>query len=522
MNDLPGSAVQLIQKLAAERRVPGTIKQARVCRAWHAASSGWDWEPLRLALNLDVLDEQQLQTAVAWLTKHGRLVQRLDIKVYVRCNTPAMQQLWAVFTNYQNLTCLEVEGEEVITLVDVAPLLPQVPRLQHLKASMSLMEECVDGPGLFSTGDGMEALQSVPVLEELCPQLLGLHLVIYSASNHMDPRLSQLLPHRLQQLQLEVVGVPHVVDPPALIGCTALQQLTLQGVQVDDGQALAAVNSLATVRMVDVIVHDVELLSLSSKLVQYTTRTYLYWEDPQVPGQLTALTALTIRHGISPYGQYTLTSLTALHHLELLGMKGAHDSQLPLLLRQLAGLPQLRDLCLSGKCPRQHVSGVSALRQLTGLAISGLSHADVGVAVELEQQDGPWPGLLQQLPGLQRVEVDQELVTVCHQPWWTKLTALTQLVVVAPSKVPVLQIEAALAAGTVPATLQQLVVKVVLSDDWEEEEEGPKWCVRGRSTLPGVTLVTWQLLDYMLTYELPAAVTPCPWLPGVWEVPQGS
>ena len=78
------------------------------------------------------------------------------------------------------------------------------------------------------------------------------------------------------------------------------------------------------------------------------------------------------------------------------------------------------------------------------------------------------------------------------------------------------------AAGTVPASLKQLVMKVVLP--WDEgPANGPGLWVRA-STLPGVEVVVWRLrdiMDYKITYELPPAVTPCPWLPGVWEASQG-
>jgi hypothetical protein len=476
---------------------------------------------------LDGLEEQQLFDAFDWLKQHGERVHHLGMRSYMQPAFPVLEQLWLSPMDCQSLTRLELEGQDENTLVELAPLLPQLPQLQHLKASMTIMEEAGNGPGLFCTADYQQALPAVPALEELCPQLQGLHLVIGSDSRWMDPRLEQLLPCGLKQLVLEVVGFPPEFDPASLAGCTALQQLTLQTWELDGNQSqdLATFSSLDAVRMVDVTVHDPALLPIKSKLVQYTSRMHLYWEEPEVVGQLTALTALTIWQDIVlPDTQYVLTSLTALQHLELLGMADGRDPRLPLLLQQLAGLPQLRDLRLSGECQVENTTGVSTLQQLTGLYISGVSHPELQATEEQAlPAGGPWPGLLQQLPGLQRLEVDECLVTRCPgQPWWAGLTALTQLVVMqAPgsSEAAVEGVQAALAAGSVPPNLKQLVVKGVRSlEDWEEE--GPVWRAQA-STLPGVTVVLWQLLDHMITYELPPAYTPCPWLPGVWEVCEG-
>jgi hypothetical protein len=361
-------------------------------------------------------------------------------------------------------------------------------------------------------------------MEELCPQLQGLHLVIHGGSGWMDARLSQLLPCGLKQLQLEVWGLDPLLDPASLAHCTALQELTMHNMKLEDVDGLVNLSSLKAVRMVDVFVEDEALPPLKSKLVQYTTRwENNNWIHPGVPGQLTALTALTIQDAAhTSLYDYELTSLKSLRHLEVLGLREDQTCDLPALLKQLAGLPQLRHLRLSGKCPPEVVTGVGALQQLTGLYISGLSHLaeEEPEEQEEEQQDSPWPGLLQQLPRLQQLEVDQYLVTGCHQPWWGSLTALTQLVVVVPIRLPVEHIQAALAAGSVPASLKQLVVKAVL-DSKEWEDAAP--CQKAQaSTLPGVTVATWQLVRSMDAFDLPAAVTPCPWLPGVWEVTESS
>jgi hypothetical protein len=545
MISLPQTAVQLIQQLAVGRRVPGTSGYARVCRTWRAASENWDWEPLRLLLDLDTLNEQQLSNAILWLTTHGGRVQHLGIKAYQQPASPVLQQLWAAPMACLTRLEVDVEWQYENTLLDLAPLLPQLPRLQHLKASITIMGEQQqeeeedhfptmdgDGFGFFCTaGMQQQPLPAVPVLEELCPQLQGLHLVINGDSDPdsgscwwMDPRLCMLLPFGLQQLHLEVVGRPVLLDTADLVGCTALQELTLQNLKLRGAEALADTSSLTTVRIVDVLMPEKVLLSLSSKLVQYTSRGHLYWKDPQVPGQLTALTTLTIRHSVrTSFGQYNLSNLSTLWSLEL-NMRFGSNVRLPLLLQQLAGLPQLRLLRLAGFCISQHITGVTALQQLTGLTINGLLHLNLGATCVGQQAPGvgPWPDLLPQLPGLQRLEVEQDVVTGCHQPWWTGLTALTQLVVVARSSAAVADIEAALAAGTVPASLKQLVVKVELSwDEWQAQ--GPGLSVRA-SILAGVEVVVWKLRDIMshkIMYELPPAVTPCPWLPGVWEVSEG-
>jgi hypothetical protein len=505
------------------RRVLGINKYARVCRGWAAAGHGWDWEPLRFALDLDAAanEEVRLRPTIVWFSTHGQQVQHLSIKCYDQPSFPVLQQLWVAPWSFCSLVRLEVDGTN--TLVNLAPLLPQLTKLQHLKASISLREDDDDCDGHFCTGPRHQDLPVVPVVQKLCPQLQGLHLVINSSSKWMDERLSQLLPCGLQQLQLEVVGVASVVHPAALAGCTALQQLMLQNLKVDDGPALDNLDHIQTICMVDVKVDNDTALSLKSKLLQYTSRADLCWGDPQTPGQLTALTSLTIRQKYATLDQVQLTSLRALQHLELVQVEDAEGSEPLLVLSQLAGLPQLRSLRLDGNFSQQGAAGLTALKQLTALYVSEM-RVWCGPQWEQQQEVALVPQLLQQLPGLQQLEVHPCIVTECHRPWWTGLTALTQLMATwASSPYGTLgfmrDTVEAIKAGTVPASLQHLVFKAVPPKHEAGVGWNPPLCARSTSMLPGVTVTKWELPKHMLVEELPLPGTPCPWLPGVCEVP---
>jgi hypothetical protein len=523
--DLPGSALQLILVLAVGRRVLGINKYTRVCRPWRAASHAWDWEQLRLVLDLDAaaIQHVDLHDAILWLTTYGHQVQHFSIRCYQQPSFPVLQQLWVAPKRFCSLVRLEVDGKG--TLVDLAPLLPQLTKLRHLKASISLREDA--GCGVFHPGGWQPALPAIPNLEELCPQLQSLHLVIHSSSAWMDPRLSQLLPCGLQQLQLEVVGpAPAALDPVCLAGCTALQQLLLQNVDIINPEALTDLDHIPIIRMVDVFVPDGKLLQMKDKLVQYTSRTELYWDDPQTPGQLTALTALTSRHYEgTTFDEFQLIGLLALQQLELVGVDDFEGSQLPLVLQQLAGLPQLRSLRLEGDFVQAAVTAFTAVKQLTALHISEMG---VWCASEWDEQQEvlQMQQLLQQLPGLQRLEVHPGVVTKCHQPWWTGLTALTQLMVTHSQVLDPVQMSDCLTSiirtlrnSSVPPNLEHLVFKAV---PWQHEAEvldPPPRCSRDWSRVEGAAVTCWEVPSSMLMDDLPLPGTPCPWLPGVWEVP---
>jgi hypothetical protein len=536
VSDLPDSVLQLIQEFAVGRRVLGINKHARVCRAWRSASQAWDWEALRLVLDLDLaaVDGLQLQDAILWFTAYGHQVQHLGIKSYEQPSFPVLQQLWVAPKSFSNLVQLEVDG--INTLVNLAPLLPQLSKLRHLGASISLRQEEGSDAGSFCIPNGQQALPAVPALQELCPQLQMLHLVVNSDSRWMDPRLEQVLPCGLKQLVLEVVGDPPELDPVSLASCTALQELTLQNVVMGEAHALSDLDHVQTIRMVDVPVPDEALLQIKDRLVQYTARAFhLYWGDPLVPGQLTSLTALSTRQDLAASldefclnGLTALQHLRALRHLELLGVEDTEGSQLPLVLQQLAGLPQLRSLRLEGRFWHEAVVALTAFQQLTALYISEMGVWCAPDADWDQQQEvSHVQQLLQQLPGLQRLEVHPGVVTGHLQPWWTSLTALTQLLLTNSFQLTDAQLAdcvsgvmEALQPGTAPVSLKHLVLKTVPGGNEADVVEAPPRCIRKiiTSWLPGVSVAQWELPSRMIMEEVSLPGTRCPWLQGVWEV----
>lgn len=528
-NELPDAALHLIQGLALGRHVGGTNKYAAVCRSWRKASQLRDYEPLRLLVDLHGASYDQLDTATAWFARYGSQVQHLVHSTYVSPSWPVLQQLWVSPRSFHGLTRLEVEGRD--SLVNLAPLLVQLPKLQHLKACISLEQEQLDGPGVCHAGDDnpqARALPVVPVLQELCPQLCALHLVMDSHSTRMDPRLPQLLPCGLQQLRLDVAA-PFVLghplppmDPAWLASCSRLQRLTLQGVHIDQAFTIA---SKPSIHLVDAEFDSEEvLLRMQGRLVQLLARTEPFDLSPSALGQLTALTALTLCNmdrNTTPIVHYDLTRLTALRHLEV---RLIWDSnQLPMLLQQLAGMPQLRSLRLDGRHPHAAIAGMTALTQLTGLYTTRLPHTNLDTDNQ-GQEGNPWPGILQQLPGLQSLEVQPELVVNrSNQPWWTALAALTQLAVQslydwdvegALMDQDLRAVQAALAATPVPASLRHLVF--VVNPD-AHEGGAAYWSHKPSRQLPGVTVTCVKLRPRTVLDDLTLPGTPCPWLPGVWE-----
>jgi hypothetical protein len=266
ISDLPEIAVQHILRRARGRCIAGTSRYARVCRRWRDAEE--EAEPLQLFMHLDHLSKADLARASNWLCKHGQTVDVLVVQEHLDYKNHSFTvSAWfvSVAPALRNLRRLEVAG--IDTLVGLAPVLQQLPYLQHLEATVHLSYHPQDGcaaagigsqvpPGTFgkftTAGTPLGRLErlkrpwerqerpwdEVPDMQHLCPQLTSLHLMLQTRGRglRIDPRVSRLVTPQLQQLKLingPSWGCTRPTDLPilctsSLVHLSALQQLTLE------------------------------------------------------------------------------------------------------------------------------------------------------------------------------------------------------------------------------------------------------------------------------------------------------
>jgi hypothetical protein len=246
----------------------------------------------------------------------------------------------------------------------------------------------------------------------------------YEGAVTVDKRVPQLLPVTLQHLTLSEggdLGLKVVLLPNSLTRLTGLQQLTLEGVEMDSKGCQAAAKRLRALQQVRVrgprwgVPRDDPMLLLGPKLVEHTLRHSL---TAAAAAQLVHLTRLVWDWGGGPSAEAAeaLGSLTGLHELSLDGNMGSAPAAAVVL--QAAGLPQLRSLQLKGGAESQgEVS--AALAQCTQLT---------SLFLELSKDWGkPYLPVPQQLTGLQRLTVPWDLMRQEADAWLAPLTALTRL-----------------------------------------------------------------------------------------------
>jgi hypothetical protein len=229
LDDLPASAVRLITRFARKRRIPGTNRYARVCRSWRdAAADSNDEEQLQLLLALEDLPADAVTSTSRWLAQHGACVTSLNMTFEVPTALLA-QQLLLSAAPYIGLARLEVDGPD--SLVALAPALPQLVALTHLKASIGLVRMDDRSRGMFSACG--VPLESPPCLQQLCPGLKSLRLDIscrdeLSGDPLVEAPCAQLLPDHLEQLHIHSARYASIMVPyAALAPLTSLRILAL-------------------------------------------------------------------------------------------------------------------------------------------------------------------------------------------------------------------------------------------------------------------------------------------------------
>jgi hypothetical protein len=416
IDDLPAPAVRLITRFARTRRIPGTNRYARVCRSWQeAAADREDQEQLQLLLPLEGLRADALTSTSAWLGKHGQCVTSLYI-TYYSATAALFKQLPLSTAPLVGLARLEVDGPD--SLVALAPALPQLVALTHLRASIGLVpvnathEGHVFPEGVFST-HGV-SLEAPPSLQQLCPGLKSLRLDITSQdvvyhSMWVKAPVAQLLPDHLEQLHIN--GGPFADDvsipcAAALTSFTSLRCVTLAWVCGLDVDLLLSMPGLEEVDLLRAAVrvdgHDAEKFAQwvnrgGCTTPQHLTKlTHLFTTYPQ-PGpasaapQLAALPGLRKLHlnicepGAAAYVQQ-LSSLSRLQHLSVAFLGGA-ERDVADALSALSSVSQLTYLSVrtrSAQVPRPTWAAV--LPHLTQLRVLGTTLEqlrDEGLAEEL-------------------------------------------------------------------------------------------------------------------------------------------
>jgi hypothetical protein len=255
ISDLPLPALKLIIRLACGRLIAGSNKYASVCRQWRDADSNDQLEPLQLFVDLRHMPEAEVARALSWMAAHG---QQVDVLVFGGSRwqeLPPLDLLTKAVHSLTSLTWLEVQQRH--SLVLLAPVLDQLPQLQHLAAAVDVGEDPEgtrwnddnldrneDEPNVVMFQDDQrEAWWEPPYLGQLCPQLTSLHLRLdipgsFVLMDYQD-QLGGLLPRTLKQLTLSTPYASHhghgeevMIDAMDLLDLTVLEQLTLDGIQV--------------------------------------------------------------------------------------------------------------------------------------------------------------------------------------------------------------------------------------------------------------------------------------------------
>jgi hypothetical protein len=425
LTDLPLPAVKRLINLARGSNVPGTNGFARVCRRWREAShDSNDAEPLRLFLDVCTMSKAELSRATAWLSQHGQHASVLVLGGSTLGNSsawtgPPALLIKTAATALSSLAWLEIGCEDSLAMV--APVLGQLPQLQHLAAHVGL--DGTRSPARFTDDHGM-FWEDLPDLQQLCPQLVSFQLVLdpYDHGMWMDDRLPKLLPAGLQRLAL--VSEPAVEDimlsASSLTHLSALQQLTLRAVGVDKEGACALVHHLTALQQLRVsniyaqVGPNNPVSQLASKVTGYELCP-CYESDTLLPGLV-----CTWDHGERlPEG--TAKLLGDLTGLQELSLHGFADKRMRRAVQQAAGMPTLRGLQLvvADQGPAELGASLGQCTQLTSLQLLVISPVDLA-------NQGVYVSALQQLTGLRCLTVHAPLLAQ-PEPWLAALTNLTRL-----------------------------------------------------------------------------------------------
>jgi hypothetical protein len=434
-SDLTPAVVQRIVHLARRRLIAGADKYARVCRQWRDAS-GEEAEQLQLFLDLHFMSAEELARASSWMSVHGRHVNVLVMSAggagFEAPPTSCFPTLAAAAPALSRLRRLEVDQDNSLSLLE--PVLGQLPQLQHLAADVTMQCDPRDAAlqqdvvrGMFQDHQG-HPWQELPELQQLCPQLIRLHLRLDSAAGHVevDERLPRLLPAALKHLALSARRPHHdnmYLHPGSLTHLSALQQLALDGVGVDEEQceALGALQQLQVYAGDDVMLQPVHM-PVARKVTVHTTCSL----QLPVAVQLVQLKRLVLVTG-SGLNLGTAEAVAALTGLQELSLQGCvSDGAAVEVVEAAAGMAQLRSLQLRGGMvdPDELGALLERCTQLTALDLAVCSIPDFNGDLALAFLAVP-----QQLTGLRRLTVPVELLAHEERAWLAPLTALTRLCV---------------------------------------------------------------------------------------------
>jgi hypothetical protein len=505
LDDLPAPAVRLITRYARTRRIPGTNRFARICRSWRDAALDSDsQEQLQLLLALEGLPADTLATTSSWLAQHGGCVTSLHV-TYDPETAPLFQQLPLSSAPLVNLARLEVDGPD--SLVALAPALPQLVALTHLRASIGLIatdSSTQDGPDCVFSVRG-QPLEAPPCLQQLCPGLKSLHLGIRSGTCFDHAPVAQLLPDGLEQLRIDAAcGV--IVHSAALTPFTSLRRLTLYGGYLADPDLLLVMPGLEEV--------DLRQANIWSGPSVFPA-TWLERGLCPVPQHLTKLTGLRI---VSEPGQAYPPSLqTALCGLRKLQLYLVWSGP-TVCVQQLSSLTRLQHLWLELEAEavfdaEPALSALSGIRQLTCLCLS--------IGQLLPPPRSTWAAVLPHLPQLRVLAVRKELLLEgALVAGVARLTGLQCLYVEAP----VAGWDPAATGAEVAPHLHVLSkcssLKAVLC--WGHHDE---WSVHAPPLYEYVHqgrlhLSCWHKWRHAAEEGRVVCPRPCPHLPGVWEPQQ--
>jgi hypothetical protein len=448
ISDLPVVAIERITQLARGQVILGTDTNACVCRQWKDASSDEEAQPLQLFLDLQYISLPDMLRAATWMAKHG---QQMEVVVIDGRAVQLVHEGWLhiqllLLCTCQNLRRLELQHEHSLALL--APVLGQLPQLQHLAAAVAMevwdqSEDENEGGEAAQVQEGefwaQKEVLKVPDMGQLCPQLTYLSVTLEANGDtvRVDERLPRLLPPTLQQLALSNGTRVHtypLVPSRHLSHLTALQQLRLEGVEVEgqgDVQLAQHLAPLQQLRVVDPVHTSVTAAAvhLAPLVVEYQGRGNLREGLPPAMTRWVHLTRLVLdTHSSLPEG--TAGALAALSSLKELGLSvGRMDTTVEAAVHQAAGMVQLRSLKLKGhiESPAALSAALVQCTQLTSLHLAVTSPdatSSEGVCYMAVPE--------QQLVGLRALTVPAELLEQQQGAWLAPLTALTRLGVKLP------------------------------------------------------------------------------------------
>jgi hypothetical protein len=519
-----------------------------VCHQWQeASSSNDDSESLQLLMDLSSMSKADQSRALSWMAKHGQQVEELDMAGCIVLEQP---QNWfsSAAPALTGLRRLEVDLKHSLSLL--APVLGRLPQLQHLEVQVAMTSDVEDdaaGDAHEEQAAGVPILSSVfvdhhnkpweevPDLQQVCPHLkqlrLQLHFDSWCAS--VDPRLPRLLPVHLHKLTLSVANKHYqpVLYLSSLSHLTALQHLRLDSLEVQERGMDAVVQQLRALPRLCVsytpdMYHDSSFALQAADLIN----EYAPSSDMLVPvdvlAQLTGLTHLTLkpRGGSLPEG--TADAISMMTRLQDLCVEGTVGDDMAAVVQQAAGMSKLRTLRLDGRVddPAQLSCRLAGCTQLACLVMSARGPDGSECAA-----------VPPQLTGLTCLGLTAYGLVRGGGTWLAPLTQLARLHVFLPDK-PDEKLTFVTTHGQVGASpeSEQLGMAEGLVQhvpEWPASLQCVKfWVTRGGSarlprrwhylpaTQGAARITVWLDAAGSKSFCSNADVSPCPHLPGVWEV----